>query len=81
MMLAHSLLACAVCAGDPSSDQVRAAKLGVAVLLAVVVALLAAVALVARRWARRAWELEAAAERMTTPPGFIKPATFLGDPG
>ena len=54
------LLACAVCGGDPAADQVRAAKLGVLVLLGIVVALLASIAWVLRTWARRAAQLERA---------------------
>ena len=54
------MLACTVCGGDPSADQVRAAKLGVLVLLGVVVALLASIAWVLRTWARRAAQLERA---------------------
>jgi len=54
------LLACASCFGDPGSDQVKAAKIGVLVLLAVVVPVLGAIGFVARTWARRARALEEA---------------------
>ena len=52
------VLACAVCGGDASADQVRGARLGVIVLLCVVVVLLIAIGAVVRSWARRAEELE-----------------------
>ena len=54
------LLACPMCFGAENSDQVRAAKVGVLVLLAVIVPLLVAIALIARTWARRARALDAA---------------------
>ena len=54
------LLACAQCFGDAGSDQVKAAKAGVLVLLAIVVPLLVAIGFVARTWAKRARALEAA---------------------
>jgi hypothetical protein len=56
------LLACPYCFGDANSDQVRAAKVGVLVLLGVIVPLLVAIALIARTWAKRARALDAAAK-------------------
>jgi hypothetical protein len=49
-----------MCFGAENSDQVRAAKLGVLVLLAVIVPLLVAIALIARTWSKRARALDAA---------------------
>ena len=43
-----------MCFGAADSDQVRAAKVGVLVLLAFIVPLLVAIAFIARSWARRA---------------------------
>ena len=54
------LLACAQCFGDPDSEQVKAAKVGVLVLLGFIVPLLGAIAFTARTWAKRARALEAA---------------------
>ena len=48
------LFACPMCFGAADSDQVRAAKVGVLVLLGFIVPLLVAIALIARSWARRA---------------------------
>jgi hypothetical protein len=48
------LLACPICFGSADSDQVRAAKIGVLVLLGCIVPLLVAIAFIARSWARRA---------------------------
>ena len=48
------LVACPICFGAADSDQVRAAKVGVLVLLAFIVPLLVAIAFIARSWARRA---------------------------
>ena len=56
------LLACPMCFGGPDTGQVRAAKIGVVVLLGFIVPLLVAIALVARSWARRARALEKAGE-------------------
>ena len=53
------LLACATCFGAADSDQVRAAKIGVLVLLGFIVPLLVAIGFIARSWARRARELDA----------------------
>jgi hypothetical protein len=55
------LIACPMCFGAESSEQVHAAKVGVLVLLAVIVPLLIAIALVARTWAKRARALDEAA--------------------
>ena len=46
------LVACPICFGAADSDQVRAAKVGVLVLLAFIVPLLVAIAFIARSWAR-----------------------------
>jgi hypothetical protein len=54
------VLACPVCWGDASSPLVDGAKAGVAFLLVVIVGLLVSIALIARSWARRARELDAA---------------------
>ena len=59
------ILACPICFGAADSEQVRAAKLGVLVLLGFIVPLLAAIALIARSWARRARELAASADAQT----------------
>jgi hypothetical protein len=48
------LLACPICFGAADSDQVRAAKIGVLVLLGCILPLLVAIAFIARSWARRA---------------------------
>ena len=52
------LLACAQCFGDPGSDQVKAAKIGVLVLLGVIVPILGVIGFTARTWARRARALQ-----------------------
>ena len=52
------LLACPMCFGAADSEQVRAAKVGVLVLLGFIVPLLVAIALIARTWARRARALD-----------------------
>lgn len=52
------LLACATCFGAADSDQVRAAKIGVLVLLGFIVPLLVAIGFIARSWAKRARALE-----------------------
>lgn len=54
------LLACSMCFGAGDSEQVRAAKIGVLVLLGCIVPLLVAIGLIARSWARRARALDAA---------------------
>lgn len=56
------LLACATCFGAADSEQVKAAKVGVLVLLGFIVPLLVAIAFIARSWARRARALQAAEE-------------------
>jgi hypothetical protein len=48
------LLACPMCFGASDSTQVQAAKAGVLVLLGIIVPLLAAIAFIARTWAKRA---------------------------
>ena len=53
------LLLCPVCFGDGDSEQVRAAKVGVLVLLGFIVPLLFAIGFTARSWAKRAKELAA----------------------
>ncbi|HTO98484.1 MAG TPA: hypothetical protein VMK66_15655 [Myxococcales bacterium] len=57
-MILSFLLACPVCFGDADSGQVRAAKMGVLVMLGFIVPLLVAIAFTARRWAKRARALE-----------------------
>lgn len=52
------LIACATCFGAADSGQVKAAKIGVLVLLGCIVPLLVAIACIARSWAKRARELE-----------------------
>jgi len=54
------LLACPMCFGGPDTGQVRAAKIGVLVLLGFIVPLLVAIAFIARSWARRARALQKA---------------------
>jgi hypothetical protein len=54
------LLACPVCFGGADTEQVRAAKIGVLVMLGFIVPLLVAIGLVARSWAKRARALDAA---------------------
>ena len=56
------LLACAQCFGDPGSDQVKAAKIGVLVLLGVIVPILGVIAFTARTWAKRARALHEAGQ-------------------
>jgi hypothetical protein len=46
-----------MCFGAADSGQVHAAKLGILVLLACIVPILAAIGFIARSWARRAREL------------------------
>ena len=58
-----ALVACPMCFGAADSGQVQAAKIGILVLLGCIVPILAAIALIARSWARRARELERAAEQ------------------
>ena len=57
------LLACPVCFGGADSEQVRAAKIGVLVLLGFIVPLLVSIALIARSWSRRARALRMAEEQ------------------
>jgi hypothetical protein len=47
-----------MCFGAADSEQVHAAKIGVLVLLGFIVPILAAIAFIARTWARRARELD-----------------------
>jgi hypothetical protein len=61
------LLACATCFGAADSEQVKAAKVGVLVLLGFIVPLLVAIAFTARSWAKRAKALEAADQAPSTP--------------
>lgn len=61
-MMMALLLACPTCFGAADSEQVRAAKVGVLVLLGFIVPLLVAIALIARTWAKRARELDASAK-------------------
>jgi hypothetical protein len=53
------LLACPMCFGAADSEQVRAAKAGVLVLLGFIVPLLIAIACIARSWSKRARALDA----------------------
>jgi hypothetical protein len=53
------LLLCPVCFGNSDSEQVRAAKIGVLVLLGFIVPLLLAIGFTARSWAKRARQLAA----------------------
>jgi len=53
-------IACPVCWGEAASPMVDGAKAGVAFLLVIIVGVLIAIALIARSWARRARELDAA---------------------
>lgn len=59
------LLCCASCFGAADSEQVRAAKVGVLVLLGFIVPLLVAIGFIARSWARRAKALDALEQRST----------------
>jgi hypothetical protein len=54
-----------MCFGANDSEQVRAAKIGVLVLLGVTIPLLGAIAFVARSWAKRARALEAATKTVS----------------
>jgi hypothetical protein len=60
LLAARALLACPYCFGNPNSDMVKGAKIGVAFLLVVVVGVLIGIAMVAHSWAKRARELDAA---------------------
>ncbi len=62
-ILTALFLACPVCWGDAKSELVTGAKAGVAFLLVVIVSVLFAIAMIARSWARRARELDAAEAR------------------
>jgi len=59
------LVSCPICFGAADSDQVRAAKVGVLVLLAFIVPLLVAIAFIARSWARRARALSSRQSRVS----------------
>jgi hypothetical protein len=59
-MLTALVLACPVCWGDAKSELVTGAKAGVLFLLVVVVGVLFAIAMIARSWAKRGRELDAA---------------------
>jgi hypothetical protein len=59
------LFACPMCFGAADSDQVRAAKVGVLVLLAFIVPLLVAIGFIARSWARRARALSSRQSRVS----------------
>jgi hypothetical protein len=52
-----ALLACPMCFGAADSGQVHAAKVGILVLLACIVPILAAIGFIARSWAKRAREI------------------------
>jgi len=68
------LMACPVCFGAADSEQVRAAKVGVLVMLGFIVPLLVAIAFIARSWAKRARALagkeSAASDQTPSTPGF-----------
>jgi hypothetical protein len=57
------VLACPICFGGADTEQVRAAKIGVLVLLGFIVPLLVAIGFIARSWAKRARALDAAEKR------------------
>ncbi|MGZ6163954.1 MAG: hypothetical protein ACXWLS_11525 [Myxococcaceae bacterium] len=59
------LLACPVCFGGADTEQVRAAKVGVLVLLGFIVPLLVAIGFIARSWAKRARLLDAPQKQPT----------------
>jgi len=48
------LISCPICFGDPSSQQVHGARVGVLFLLGITLGMLTAIALVARSWILRA---------------------------
>ena len=60
-MMMALLLSCPTCFGAAYSEQVRAAKVGVLLLLGFIVPILVAIALTARTWAKRARALDEAA--------------------
>jgi hypothetical protein len=60
------LFACPICFGGADTEQVRAAKIGVLVLLGCIVPLLVAIGFIARSWARRARALDAQENRAAT---------------
>jgi uncharacterized membrane protein YozB (DUF420 family) len=51
------LLACPICFGDPNSQQAHGARVAVLFMLALVIAVLTAIALVARSWVVREREM------------------------
>lgn len=61
LVVSQSAFPCAVCFGDPESDQSRALVISMSVLLALIVGILAAIVVTAARIARRAARLEAEA--------------------
>lgn len=77
LLAARALVACPYCFGDPSSDMVRGAKLGVAFLLVVVAGVLVGIGGIARSWAKRARALDEAA--LTA--GESGGALLAGQPG
>jgi hypothetical protein len=72
------LLACATCFGAADSEQVKAAKVGVLVLLGFIVPLLVAIAFIARTWAKRARALDLSGQGAPGAKGFWdrEPAAF-----
>jgi hypothetical protein len=73
------LLACATCFGAADSEQVKAAKVGVLVLLGFIVPLLVAIAFIARTWAKRARALDLSGQGAQgfwdrQPPAFSAPS-------
>ena len=77
-LIALATLACPVCWGEAGSPMVDGAKAGVAFLLVIIVGVLVAIALIARSWARRARELDAAEARLASKPVAAAQAETAG---
>jgi hypothetical protein len=60
LLAVRALVACPYCFGDPNSDMVKGAKLGVVFLLVVVAGVLIGIGGIARSWVKRARLLDAA---------------------
>ncbi|GAC1339896.1 MAG: hypothetical protein NVSMB23_09460 [Myxococcales bacterium] len=75
VLAVRALVACPYCFGDPNSDMVKGAKIGVAFLLIVVAGVLAGIGGIARSWAMRARALDAA-ELVAGQPGANSPGTI-----
>lgn len=52
--ISESVMACAVCFGDPNSNMVKGASAGIFVLLGVIISVLMSIVAVTLFWARRA---------------------------